>query len=142
MKTERFRRSAGTLCFSGVGTHRICLLHCKQIPVNPRRFCKGSYTCCATHHHENAEDIADMKTDKYVGCYAPLAYSEAAPFSIPPCRSFWAAGGKPDYPIVTSTVTFAPLGAMGRTLPVMGLPSTVTEATPFWTALGFLTVMS
>ena len=109
MKTERFRRSAGTLCFSGVGTHRICLLHCKQIPVNPRRFCKGSYTCCATHHYENAEDITDMKTD---------------------------------YPIVTSTVTFAPLGAMGRTLPVMGLPSTVTEATPFWTALGFLTVMS
>ena len=33
-KNRAFRQSAGTLCFSGVGTHRICLLFCKKIPVN------------------------------------------------------------------------------------------------------------
>jgi len=31
---------------SGVGTHRICLLFCKEIPVVPRRF---SHTCCACY---------------------------------------------------------------------------------------------
>ena len=33
-KNRAFRQSAGTPCFSGVGTHRICLLFCKKIPVN------------------------------------------------------------------------------------------------------------
>ena len=36
-ENREFRWSAGALCFSGVGTHRICLLLCKKIPVNPRR---------------------------------------------------------------------------------------------------------
>ena len=33
-----FRREVGTLCFSGVGTHWICLLFCKEIPAALRRF--------------------------------------------------------------------------------------------------------
>ena len=33
--------------------------------------------------------------------------------------------------VLTTTVTQLPAGAMGSTLPVMGLPSTVTAATPF-----------
>lgn len=37
-ENRAFRRSAGTLCFSGVGTHRICLLLCKEILIAPRRF--------------------------------------------------------------------------------------------------------
>ena len=37
-ENRAFQRSAGTPCFFGVGTHRICLLLCKEIPVNPRRF--------------------------------------------------------------------------------------------------------
>ena len=36
-ENRAFRWSAGALCFSGVGTHRICLLFCKEIPVVPRR---------------------------------------------------------------------------------------------------------
>ena len=36
-ENRAFRRLGGTLCFSGVGTHRICLLLCKKIPVVPRR---------------------------------------------------------------------------------------------------------
>ena len=37
IKNRAFRQSAGTPCFSGVGTHRICLLFCKKIPVDLRR---------------------------------------------------------------------------------------------------------
>jgi len=37
-ENRAFRRSAGAFCFSGVDTHRICLLLCKEIPANPRRF--------------------------------------------------------------------------------------------------------
>ena len=44
-----------------------------------------------------------------------------------PDEIFW----KFVHPKVTSTVTLLPAGAMGSTLPVMGLPSTVTAATPF-----------
>ena len=61
-----------------------------------------------------------------------LRRTASGPFQYPPLPpKTGGRGGKTDYPMVTSTVTFAPLGAMGRTLPVMGLPSTVTEATPF-----------
>jgi len=38
MKTGRFGGQPERSVFFGVGTHRICLLLCKEIPVNPRRF--------------------------------------------------------------------------------------------------------
>ena len=36
MKTGRFGGQPERSVFFGVGTHRICLLHCKEILVNPR----------------------------------------------------------------------------------------------------------
>ena len=36
--------------------HRICLLLYKEIPVNPRRFRKCSYTCCACYSSKNRID--------------------------------------------------------------------------------------
>lgn len=36
-ENRAFRLKAGTLCFSGVGTHRICLLLCKEILIVSRR---------------------------------------------------------------------------------------------------------
>jgi len=38
MKTERFGGQPERSVFFSVGAHRICLLLCKEIPVNPRRF--------------------------------------------------------------------------------------------------------
>ena len=97
---------------------------------------------CYTCLKNRTQAVASSHTRNYQHSEGPGAHSPRA-FSISSfvARFGWK-GEKQTYPMVTSTVTFAPLGAMGRTLPVMGLPSTVTEATPFWTALGFLTVMS
>lgn len=48
--TSGYRRALlARTASSGVGTHRICLLFCKKIPVVPRRFCKCTYTCCACY---------------------------------------------------------------------------------------------
>ena len=97
---------------------------------------------CYTCLKNRTQAVASSHTRNYQHSEGPEAHSLRA-FSISPSAArFGRQRGETDYPMVTSTVTFAPLGAMGRTLPVMGLPSTVTEATPFWTALGFLTVMS
>ena len=45
------------------------------------------------------------------------------------------------YPMVTCTSTTAPSGASGSRLPSMGLPSTATLFTPYWTAAVLSTAM-
>ena len=49
MRSGYRRALLARMASSGVGTHRICLLFCKKIPVVPRRFCKCTYTCCACY---------------------------------------------------------------------------------------------
>ena len=49
MRSGYRRALLARMVSSGVGTQRICLLFCKEIPVVPHRFRKCSYTCCACY---------------------------------------------------------------------------------------------
>ena len=83
----------------------------------------------AYHYNSSTAGLSTLRQSRYKKICRPKRSGRQIAFCF----------GERSYPSVTSTVTFVPAAAMGRTLPEICFPSTVTAATPFWTPLGLRT---